>query len=237
MKDKRYLNCKYLDAGMDGMLCSMSLCTTCKEFNGEKCSYYTPKNKMKDKGKQFKERVECGIAYCEDTAVDEIKQDLKMHEEKHKQIEEMANTCKNYRSCALCPYNPEDISRFIGERWKGGCPDYDRKIVYSMGKGYRKILENEVVLTREEYERLKRVENEKDRLYEIKLDLENQLIEKGWTDYEGADEIEKRVSKETAEKIKNGLRSRLVYDDKQITIKDKYIIGETDIEEVIKEHL
>ena len=62
--------------------------------------------------------------------------------------------------------------------------------------GYRKLPEDSVVLSREEYERLKRVENEKDRLYEIKLDLENQLIEKGWTDYEGADEIEKRVSKE-----------------------------------------
>lgn len=67
--------------------------------------------------------------------------------------------------------------------------------------GYRKLPKDSVVLSREEYERLKRVENEKDRLYEIKLDLENQLIEKGWTDYEGADEIEKRVSKETAEKI------------------------------------
>lgn len=65
----------------------------------------------------------------------------------------------------------------------------------------RSYLQDSVVLSREEYERLKRVENEKDRLYEIKLDLENQLIEKGWTDYEGADEIEKRVSKETAEKI------------------------------------
>ena len=64
-----------------------------------------------------------------------------------------------------------------------------------------KLHKDSVVLSREEYERLKRVENEKDRLYEIKLDLENQLIEKGWTDYEGADEIEKRVSKETAEKI------------------------------------
>lgn len=27
------------------------------------------------------------------------------------------------------------------------------------------------------------------------------VIEKGWTDYEGADEIEKRVSKETAKEI------------------------------------
>jgi hypothetical protein len=58
------------------------------------------------------------------------------------------------------------------------------------------------MLSREEFDRLKRVETEKDRLYEIKLDLENQLIEKGWTEYEGADEIEKRVSKETAEKYK-----------------------------------
>lgn len=84
------------------------------------------------------------------------------------------------------------------------------------GKGYwiaEKLIEyyqpklpkDSVMLSREEYERLKRVENEKDRLYEIKLDLENQLIEKGWTDYEGADEIEKRVSKETAEKILNAV--------------------------------
>ena len=69
-----------------------------------------------------------------------------------------------------------------------------------------KLPKDSVVLSREEYERLKRVENEKDRLYEIKLDLENQLIEKGWTDYEGADEIEKRVSKETAEKLLNDFK-------------------------------
>lgn len=77
--------------------------------------------------------------------------------------------------------------------------------------GYRKLPKDSVVLSREEYERLKRVENEKDRLYEIKLDLENQLIEKGWTDYEGADEIEKRVSKETAENILNDLVKNCQY--------------------------
>ena len=36
----------------------------------------------------------------------------------------------------------------------------------------RSYLQDSVVLSREEYERLKRVENEKDRLYEIKLDKE-----------------------------------------------------------------
>lgn len=66
--------------------------------------------------------------------------------------------------------------------------------------GFTKLGEEDRVLPKSEYERLKRVEKEKDRLYEIKLDLENQIIEKGWTDYEGADEIEKRVSKETSEK-------------------------------------
>lgn len=54
------------------------------------------------------------------------------------EIEKMFDTCNSYRRCALCPYNPEDISRFIGDRWVGGCPDKDRKLVYAMGKGYRK---------------------------------------------------------------------------------------------------
>lgn len=53
----------------------------------------------------------------------------------------MVNTCNQYHSCAACPYNPEDISRFIGDRWKGGCPNYDRKLVYAMGKGYGEVSE------------------------------------------------------------------------------------------------
>ena len=59
------------------------------------------------------------------------------------EIKKMVNTCNNYYSCALCPYNPEDISRFIGDMWKGGCPDYDRKLVYAMGKGYGNVSEYE----------------------------------------------------------------------------------------------
>ena len=54
------------------------------------------------------------------------------------EIEKMFSTCNNYHSCALCPYNPEDISLFIGDEWVGGCPNYDRKLVYAMSKGYRK---------------------------------------------------------------------------------------------------
>lgn len=56
MKDnKRYLTCKYLDAGMDGMLCSRSLCTTCKEFNGEKCSNFISKNRYVEANKRILE--------------------------------------------------------------------------------------------------------------------------------------------------------------------------------------
>lgn len=66
--------------------------------------------------------------------------------EKQEQIVRMANTCNNYHSCALCPYNPEDISRFIGDKWIGGCPNYDRKLVYAMSKGYRKVPDGAVVL-------------------------------------------------------------------------------------------
>lgn len=59
------------------------------------------------------------------------------------EIKQMANTCNQYHSCAACPYNPEDISRFIGDRWKGGCPNYDRKLVYAIGKGYGDVSEYE----------------------------------------------------------------------------------------------
>ena len=51
---------------------------------------------IEDKRKQFRGRVECGIAYCENTAVDEIKQDIKMQEEKNKQIKEMIQDFINF---------------------------------------------------------------------------------------------------------------------------------------------
>lgn len=58
------------------------------------------------------------------------------------EIRQMVNACNLYRNCGGCPYNPEDISRFIGRgRWKGGCPNYDRKLVYAMGKGYGDVSE------------------------------------------------------------------------------------------------
>lgn len=73
------------------------------------------------------------------------------------ELKQMANTCNQYRSCACCPYNPEDISRFIGDRWKGGCPNYDRKLVYAMGKGYGDVSEYEAEIERlkEECEQLR----------------------------------------------------------------------------------
>ena len=107
--------------------------------------------------------------------------------DKEKQIEEIANMLEDFRT----------YRRFCG------CNGLAKMI-------YDKLLpEDSVVISRGEYKRLKKVETEKDRLYEIKLDLENQLIEKGWTEYEGADEIEKRVSKETAEKISKEIKQEI----------------------------
>ena len=91
--------------------------------------------------------------------------------------------------------------RIINKTWR---PKMVAKELYEIV-----VPDGAVVLTGEEYERLKRIENEKDRLYEIKLDLENQLIEKGWTDYEGADEIEKRARKETAREFAERLVEKL----------------------------
>ena len=69
------------------------------------------------------------------------------------EIKQMANTCTQYHSCALCPYNPEDISRFIGDRWKGGCPNYDRKLVYAMGKGYGDVSEYKAEIDKLKFEK------------------------------------------------------------------------------------
>lgn len=98
------------------------------------------------------------------------------------ELKQMANTCDSYHGCGCCPYSPEDISRFIGDKWKGGCPNYDRKLVYAMGKGYGDVSEYEA-----EIERLKadneRFENNMRAVLEIekeqaKIDVLNELKEK-----------------------------------------------------------
>ena len=76
------------------------------------------------------------------------------------EIKQMVNTCDNYYGCGCCPYNPEDISRFIGDRWKGGCPNYDRKLVYAMGKGYGDVSEYEAEIERLK-EKCEELRNEK----------------------------------------------------------------------------
>ena len=102
MSKERYLNCKYLDAGMDGMLCSMNLCTTCKEFKGEKCSYYMPKNKSKDKKKQNNVNE-----YFSNILIKNCK---RIVEQADKEIEEMAKII----ALEMCPTQKE-YSKFNNE--------------------------------------------------------------------------------------------------------------------------
>ena len=122
------------------------------------------------------------------------------------EIKQMVNTCDSYYGCGCCPYNPEDISRFIGDKWKGGCPNYDRKLVYAMGKGYGDVSEYEA-----EIERLKaeneRFENNMKNVLEIekkqaKIDVLNELKEKygtsgntfaGWITFVPNDDIDEMI--------------------------------------------
>lgn len=64
------------------------------------------------------------------------------------EIMQMVSTCNNYYGCGACPYNPEDLSMYIGDKWKGGCPNYDRKLVYAMGKGYGDVSEYKAEIER-----------------------------------------------------------------------------------------
>ena len=106
---------------------------------------------------------------------------------KQEQIKKMINTCNNHYSCALCPYNPEDISRFIGDKWIGGCPNYDRKLVYAMSKGYRKIDDDYFdVITKAELKQYKvqAVKEFAEKLKEYPLESKNLVWEYGvgWLD-------------------------------------------------------
>lgn len=123
----------------------------------------------------------------------------------NKQIEEMAKDIYEQKSCDT---SFEENCKLLA---------YDLVTL-----GYQKVEEDSVVLSREEYNLIdhnikhletvcNNLEKERDRLYEMKLDLENQLIEKGWTDYEGADEIEKRVRKETAREILQWLKDHCAF--------------------------
>lgn len=64
------------------------------------------------------------------------------------EIMQMVSTCNNYYGCGACPYNPKDLSMYIGDKWKGGCPNYDRKLVYAMGKGYGDVSEYKAEIER-----------------------------------------------------------------------------------------
>lgn len=135
------------------------------------------------------------------------------------EIKKMVNTCNNYHNCSGCPYNPKDISRFIGDRWKGGCPNYDDKLVYAMGKGYGKISEYKAEIERlnEDYSKLQeqfakyQMASDKEIVAQVKqakIDLLKALIDGYGRDYISPVGLEKykvwRVLKEIIEEVNNG---------------------------------
>lgn len=120
--------------------------------------------------------------------------------DKQKQIEEMART--------TCNYNAKNFESCV-ECIKGGLLSCDRLVqaekLYKAG--YRKIPENAVVLTMEEYEKLK--------LFEERVRSGVCFTQKEWFDYCQKDSNErtsllikakKDTRKETAEKFRNRLK-------------------------------
>ena len=111
---------------------------------------------MKDKEKEFNERVNCGIAYCDDAAVEEIKQDFKMQEEMFKDLVEIFD--EEYHERALL--TPTFTARKLKE------------------KGYCKLPENSVVISKDNYNRLKRDSE----LYEARHEEKLKLFAKAYND-------------------------------------------------------
>lgn len=67
------------------------------------------------------------------------------------EIKDMVEYCKYSDGCFDCPYNPEDNRSMYALRWYGGCPDCDKELVRAMGKGYRKVSDDEIVIKQTDY--------------------------------------------------------------------------------------
>ena len=177
-KNERYLNCKYLDAGMDGMLCSRSLCTTCKEFNGKKCDCYTPKNKKKitkttnwlTKGMTQEE-----IKKIKEETLREYAEEIAQIKRKEK-INEMASDM--------------DYGCTKHDLWPDDAKEIAKALIIL---GYQKVKEDEVVISKAEY---KRLQTDMRRLayQNCNLRIENKNLEESL-------DIEKLKGKETATKF------------------------------------
>lgn len=125
-------------------------------------------------------------------------------------IMQMVSTCNNYYGCGACPYNPEDLSMYIGDKWKGGCPNYDRKLVYAMGKGYGDVSEYKA-----EIERLK---------------AENEKLLDSIESVQAGRYLEQQV-KQAKIDVLNKLKSSAVYDDNYL---DGYVFID-DVNKLIEE--
>lgn len=136
------------------------------------------------------------------------------------EIKQMVNTCNQYHSCAACPYNPEDISRFIGDRWKGGCPNYDRKLVYAMGKGYGDVSEYEA-----EIERLKAESANLLKICEEKFTFD--------TTQNNKYSVFNTVRKEFAERLKTKAFDKDMFND---WAGATYVVLVREIDELLKEY-
>lgn len=83
-------------------------------------------------------------------------------------------------------------------------------------KEINKILiahEEDYIKTLRELEvKIEGLQYDNDNLYKAKRNLEDQLIESGWAEYIGADEIEKETARKILQEIYNRARKNCLYD-------------------------
>lgn len=128
-----------------------------------------------------------------------------MRTDKQQIIEEMVDAMAiSCGECYSCQFSGKTNNRV-------SCTDYlSAEALYNAG--YRKVDAGQKIICENEYDKfmgkresykrvLKLQANEIERLYQIKLDLEHQLTQKGLTEYVGADVIKAETRKETAKEI------------------------------------
>lgn len=123
------------------------------------------------------------------------------------EIKDMVEYCKYSDGCFDCPYNPEDNRSMYALRWYGGCPDCDKELVRAMGKGYRKVEDDEIVVKKSEYAKLCMAEYE---AIDEAIEYEKRLI--------NLKKAEQETVREVLQEFAERLKDRWSYRDRQKTV-------------------
>lgn len=96
-------------------------------------------------------------------------------------------------------------------------------------------IDNCTILRKYALDLISRLKREVERLYNIKLDLEHQLTQKGLTEYAGADVIQAETRKKTAKEFAETLKQTLIINNEENTEYFDYQYTLETIDEITKQ--